>query len=360
MVSARELGIQALAMGQETLDLASIHELALISLMLPSCSTTTSHGMLGKAGLFFAEAIIPIEQAHRGAREANVRSSQVVKALHERSLELAESVEELKQEIKRRQAVEQCHQQSQQTSNKRLAVSRQMQKELRDLAKQLLTSQEKDRRKISRELHDVITQTLVGINLRLAALKVESMVSPHELNEKIEVTQRLVEKSVKIVHGFARELRPSVLDDLGLIPALEAYIKTYTKETGVRVSFKAFADVELCDSDLRTVLYRIVQEALTNVARHAKASRAEVSIQNHNGIIRMEIVDDGQGFEVAGTSGAKETNRFGLLGMRERVEMIGGSFSIESLPGKSTTVGVNIPASNREDIRQSDQNLCLT
>jgi signal transduction histidine kinase len=347
-------------MGQETLDLARIHEIALISLMLPSCSTTMSHGMLGRAGLFFAQAIIPIEQTHRGAREANVRSSLVVKALHERSLELAESVEELKQEIKQRQAVEQCHQQSQQMTYKRLAVSRQMQKELRDLSKQLLTSQEKDRRKISRELRDVITQTLVGMNVRLAALKVESMASPHELCKKIEVTQRLIEKSIEIVHGFARELRSSVLDDLGLIPALEAYIKTYTKETGVPVSFKAFADIERCGSDCRAVLYRIVQEALTNVARHAKASRAEVSIQNHNGIIRMEIVDDGQGFEVAGTSSANKTRRFGLLGMRERVEMIGGTFCIESLLGKSTTVGVSIPAFNREDIRQPDQNLSLT
>lgn len=360
MNSARELGSQAISMGQETLDLARIHEIALISLVLPSYSATTSNSMMGRAGLFFAEAITPIEQTHRGAREANIRLSQVVKDLSERTLELAVSVEELKQEINQRQAVEECLRESQATTNKLLEKSRQMQEELRELSHQLLTAQEEERRKISRELHDVIAQTLTSINVRLAALKVESTTNTQELHEKIAITQRLVEKSVDIVHRFARELRPSVLDDLGLIPALLAYMKTYTEDTGVRVSLKAFADIELCDSDRRTALYRIVQEALTNVARHAKASRADVSIQNYEGIIRMEIMDDGHGFEVAGTSTAKKTNRLGLLGMRERVEMIGGTFCIESALGKSTTLRVEIPASNSDDMLQPDLNPCST
>jgi len=358
MESACELGTLAISMGQETLDLARIHEIALISLLLPSYSKTKSNSMMRRAGLFFAEAITPIEQTHRCAREANVRLNQVVKDLNERTLELAESVEELKQEIDQRQAVEACLRDSQQTTSKLLANSRQMQEELRDLSRELLTAQEEKRRKIGRELHDVIAQTLTSINVRLAVLKVEPKASTQELHEKIAVTQRLVEQSVEIVHRFARDLRPSVLDDLGLIPALQAYMKAYMENTGVRVSLKAFADIELCDSDRRTTLYRIVQEALINVASHAKASRADVSIQNHDGIIRMKIVDDGQGFEIAGTSGAKKTNRLGLLGMRERVEMVGGVFFIESGLGRPTTVAVEIPASNSEDMRQSDLNLC--
>ncbi|MEQ1752457.1 MAG: hypothetical protein ABL974_23750, partial [Prosthecobacter sp.] len=106
MDSARELGSRAISMGQETLDLARIHEIALISLVLPSYSTSTSNTMMGRAGLFFAEAITPIEQTHRGAREANIRLSQVVKDLSQRTLELADSVKELKQEIDQRRAVE--------------------------------------------------------------------------------------------------------------------------------------------------------------------------------------------------------------------------------------------------------------
>lgn len=352
MNSARELGSHAMTLGQETLDLARIHEIALISLVLPSYSASTSNTMMGRAGLFFAEAITPIEQTHRGAREANIRLGQVIKDLSQRTLELADSVLELKQEIDQRKLVEKCLRDSQQTTSKLLTHSRQMQEQLRHLSRQLLSAQEEERRKISRELHDVIAQTLTSINMQLAALKVESTASTKELHKKIAITQRLVEKSVDIVHRFARELRPAVLDDLGLIPALQAYMKTYTEDTGVRVLFKAFADIELCDGERRTALFRVAQEALTNVARHAKASRAEVSIQNHDGIIRMEITDDGQGFEVTGTSCAEKNNRLGLLGMRERVEMIGGTFCIESARGKPTTVRVEIPASNSDDMRQ--------
>ena len=94
------------------------------------------------------------------------------------------------------------------------------------------------------------------------------------------------------------------------------------------------------------MLYRIAQEALTNVARHAKASRVEVSIQRLDGMIRMEIKDDGQGFDNTGTSSGKRKNRLGLLGMRERVEMIGGMFRVESAPGEATTIRVELPDGN--------------
>lgn len=147
-----------------------------------------------------------------------------------------------------------------------------------------------------------------------------------------------------IVHRFARELRPSVLDDLGLIPALQSFMKTFTEDTGVRVSLRAFAEVARIDGDRRTVLYRVAQEALTNVARHAKASQAEVVIQNKDGNTRMEIKDDGKGFAVDGALGAKRTTRLGLLGMRERIEMVGGTFCVISAPGQNTTVRVEIPA----------------
>ncbi|HRH98747.1 MAG TPA: sensor histidine kinase, partial [Prosthecobacter sp.] len=233
---------------------------------------------------------------------------------------------------------------SEQTSSRLLEKSRQMQEELRHLSRQLLSAQEEERRKISRELHDVIAQTLTGINVRLAALKGESAASIKDLQSKITSTQRLVEKSVDIIHRFARELRPTVLDDLGLIPALQSFLKGYMEDTGIRVTLTVFAGIEHSDSDTRTVLYRIAQEALANVSRHSKASHADVSIQETEGLIRMEIKDDGQGFEVDGTTQAKtKNNRLGLLGMRERVEMVGGTFCVESTPGTGTTVRVEIP-----------------
>ncbi len=146
------------------------------------------------------------------------------------------------------------------------------------------------------------------------------------------------------MHRFARELRPTVLDDLGLIPALQSFTKDFMEDTGIRVSLTAFAAIERLDNARRTVLYRVAQEALTNVARHAQASRAEVRIEEHNGVIRMEIKDDGKGFEMNGSSPAKKCARLGLLGMRERVEMIGGTFCVESAPGKNTAVRVEIPS----------------
>ncbi len=252
----------------------------------------------------------------------------------------------LKQEIVRRQTVEEALHMTEQEQSRLLKQSHLQQEQLRDLSRQILHAQEEERKRISRELHDVITQTLVGINVHLAALSQGAAGNPASLQQKIARTQRLVEKSVGIVHQFARELRPTVLDDLGLIPALQAYLKGFMEDTGVRVILKVFAGIEQSPGTLLTLLYRVAQESLTNVARHAKASQVEVSIQNLEGIVCMEIKDDGQGFEVNATAGATKSKRLGLLGMNERVEMAGGTFRVESAPGKSTTVRVEIPAAN--------------
>ena len=206
-----------------------------------------------------------------------------------------------------------------------------------------MRAQEDERKRISRELHDVIAQTLTGINIRLAALKKEAALNSRHLDRDIGRTQRLVEKSVNIVHDFARELRPAVLDDLGLIPALHSFVKLFSKRTGLHVDLTAFAGVEKLDINKRTMLYRVAQEALTNVSRHAQASRAEVSIEQLPASIGMKIHDNGKSFNVDGILKTKGKKRLGLLGMRERVEMVGGTFGIESAPGKGTTIQVEIP-----------------
>jgi len=337
---ARELGSHAIAIGLDTLDMARIHEIALVSLVLPAYSSSASNNLMGRAGLFFAEAITPIEQTHRGAREANAHLNQIVKMLGQRTLELAESVEVLKKEIARSRAMEESLRSSEQTSSSLLEKSRQMQEEMRELSRQLLTAQEEERMKISRELHDVIAQTLTGINVRLAALKAESTASSRKLQQKISSTQRLVEKSVDIVHRFACELRPTVLDDLGLIPALKTFMQSFFADTGIRVSLKASAEIEQSSPAIRTALYRVAQEALTNVARHAKANQAKVSIRCLDGAIHMEITDNGQGFEVDRPASTKTSTRLGILGMRERIEMVGGTFRMESVPGESTTIRI--------------------
>ena len=148
------------------------------------------------------------------------------------------------------------------------------------------------------------------------------------------------------VHRFARELRPPLLDDLGLIPALHSYVKGFTKRTGIRVHFRTSAEVEELSGDKRTVLYRVVQEAFANVEKHAEADLVDVRIRRLQDVVELEIHDNGKSFEVTRVLAAGKVGRLGLIGMRERVEMVGGSFSIESAPGQGTTVHAQIPFGN--------------
>jgi two-component system CheB/CheR fusion protein len=224
-----------------------------------------------------------------------------------------------------------------------LEESQFMQEKMRHLTHQVLSAQEAERRKISRELHDHVVQTLVGINVELAALGAAASLGTAALKAKIARTRRLVEKSVNDVHQFARELRPAVLDDLGLIPALQAYIKIMSARNNLKINLTVFSGVEELHGDSRTVLYRVAQESLTNVVRHAHASAVAVSIRRLDGIVQMDVHDNGKSFAVAQMLSARTNKRLGLLGMRERVEMVGGTFHIESAPEQGTTVRVELP-----------------
>jgi signal transduction histidine kinase len=345
--SAHALGRRAMALGLETLDLARFHEHALITLVLPGYSPATRNRMIRRAGTFFAEAITPIEKTHRTARQANGQLLQLNQALHRRSADLSASNRKLKQEIAQRKSAEESLRKSEQHYARLLEQSRRMQEQLRLLSRQLLSAQEEERKKISRELHDVIAQSLTSINVRLADLKKEAALNTKGLEQSIARTQQLVEQSVNTVHRFARELRPTVLDDLGLIPALHTFMKSFREQTGIRVSLSGPAAVTKVNSDKRTVLFRVAQEALTNVARHAQASQAEVSIQKLDSAICMKIKDNGKGFQTERVLHGKKKNRLGLLGMRERLEMVGGNITIESTPGKGTTIQAQVPLADR-------------
>ena len=343
---AQGLGLQAMSIGLETLDLARIHEQALIKLVLPGYSSGNREAMVRRAGTFFAEAIIPIEKTHRIAQETNVQMARLNQRLLRRSAELTASNRQLKQEIAQRKVAEQALRKSEQHYGQLLEQSRQMQEQLRLLSRQLLSAQEDERKKISRELHDVIAQTLTTINVRLASLKKEAALNTKGLERSIARTQQLVEHSVNVIHRFARELRPTVLDDLGLIPALHAFMKSFKEQTGIHVSLSAFAAVEQVNGDKRTVLYRVAQEALTNIARHAQASHAEVKIQKLDGVICLKVKDNGKGFQEERVLHAKK-GKLGLLGMRERLEMVGGNFTVTSAPGKGTTILAQVPLMDR-------------
>jgi signal transduction histidine kinase len=342
-VSAPDLLREALKSGLRSRAFSRLHEQIMVMDVLHTCPLEKREELLRQAGLFFAEIATSIDNSESKGRAFTVRLKKVVTALSVRTAELADAKSALSKENSRLKALEKTLKKSERHYEELLEKSKCLQEQLRQLSHQILTAQEDERKKISRELHDVIAQALTGINVRLATLKKEASQNTSGLERNIAKTQRVVMKSTNIVHQFARELRPASLDDLGLIPALHAFMKNFTTRTGIRTWLTAFAGVEKLDTNRRTVLFRVAQEALTNVARHARASRADVTIEKIGNDICMKIKDDGKSFQVQRVLQAKGGKCFGLVGMRERVEMVKGHFEINSGKGEGTTIIVKIP-----------------
>ena len=335
-------------MGLETLDLAKMHEKALTSVLSPSRRSGTTDGMIKRAQTFFVTALTRIEETHSAAKEANVRLSRLNETLRQRTGELTATNRQLKKEIVERHAAEKALKKSEQNHSRLLEQSHHMQQQLRHLSHRILSTQEEERRKISLELHDEVAQVLTGINFHLATLKKESAAGTKNLKSKITRTQRLLEKSLDAVHQFAGKLRPAALDDLGLISALHSYVGDFGKQTGLDIRIKSFTrdKIELLNYDKRTVLYRVVQEALSNVAKHAQASLVNINIQRRRGVICIEVTDNGKSFSMQSVMRTRKKRRLGLLGMRERVEMVRGRFTVETESGKGTTIRAEIPLAN--------------
>jgi signal transduction histidine kinase len=329
------LGKIALANDLEILELAHIHAEALLALIPDNCSDTVRARTVKQAGAFFLDVLVPIEKTHRAVTENAALLRRSNKSLRRRTTDLIITNQLLRKEISQRKAAE---------HSLRLSEQR-----MRRLSHRVLLAQEEERREISRELHDEIAQTLTGINVQLASLKFESGIGSASLSEHISSTQRLVERSVDIVHQFARDLRPTLLDDLGIIPALHAYLKGFAKRTGLHVAFSAFAGVEKMRNDSRIVLYRVAQASLVNIAQHAHASRVSVVIRSHPKAVLMEVKDDGRSFDVERVLDPIRNKRLGLIGMRERVEMVGGTFKVESAPGRGTTISAVLPFKRQKE-----------
>lgn len=320
-----------------------MHEQALRALASAHDFANARNGLLQRTGNFFSEALVPLEIVHREIRESFQQLQQRAETLRRHTAELAAANRLLRREVARRKAGEKAVTLAKERYRLLFTQSQFMQKKLRHMARQILAAQEAERRLISRELHDEVVQTLVGINVQLAALGSAASIGIDALRAKIVNTQRLVEKSVSAVHQFARELRPAVLDDLGLIPALHAYMKMVAAQKKLKIRLTAVAAVETLEKSRRTVLYRVAQEALTNVVRHAHATLVEMKISEIPGAFRMEVHDNGKSFQVLQTLAPNTNKRLGLLGMRERVEMVGGILTIDSAPGLGTTIRADIP-----------------
>ncbi len=215
--------------------------------------------------------------------------------------------------------------------------------ELQDLSARLVSAQEEERRAISRELHDEVGQSLSALlmeagNAGNAAARVPD--GSVDVRRHVESIKKLAEASVNVIRNMTLLLRPSMLDDFGLVPALEWQAREVSKRTGLRVHVTAEeASGELPDQ-LRTCIYRVVQEALHNCARHAQARSVKVIVRQEGRKIFLSVEDDGHGFDAGRVRG------LGLVGMEERVTHLGGAFEVRSRPGAGTKVEVELPVAS--------------
>jgi signal transduction histidine kinase len=214
---------------------------------------------------------------------------------------------------------------------------------LRRLSQQLVQAQEEERKSISRELHDEIGQMLTGLKMELANLE-ELRDSPgDEFAQHLAETKTITEETIKIVRNLAMGLRPSMLDDLGLEPALRWQAHEFSRRSGIAVSLETDGNLDNLSDTVRTCIYRVVQESLTNCARHAEARNVRITVLANNGRINLVIQDDGKGFNAKKIS----SPGLGLIGMEERIKKLGGTLAIVSQEhegDKGTLLAIELPA----------------
>jgi PAS domain S-box-containing protein len=213
------------------------------------------------------------------------------------------------------------------------------QEQLRRLSVSVMESQEKERTAIARELHDELGQLLTALQMDLVSLQNRLKKKDPGAGERILSMSQLIDETIEEVRSMAIRLRPGVLDTLGLVDALEWYTTDFEKRTGTTCIFSHY-DVPGIKDTLATAAYRIAQEALTNVTRHAAAKQVNVSLETDNGILSLSVVDDGRGFNIAVLS---ENEALGVAGMRERATLVGGELEVRSQRNKGTEVTFRVP-----------------
>jgi signal transduction histidine kinase len=209
--------------------------------------------------------------------------------------------------------------------------------QLEELSARIVEAQEQERRNIARELHDEVGQSLSALLVDLGNATAVAPAGAEDLRGRLGSVRKLAETSLQTVRDLALLLRPSMLDDFGLVPALHWQAREFLRRYGVQVTVQAGELEDDLPESVRTCIYRVVQEALANVARHAEASSAKVLLRKDEGRILVVVQDDGRGFDTATSKG------LGLLGMEERARRLNGTFRVESAPGKGTVAQLVLP-----------------
>lgn len=211
------------------------------------------------------------------------------------------------------------------------------------MALSIMRAQEEERKRLAREIHDIPAQSMANIVMRAEyCLKLLDL-DPAKVREELITLQNLVRSSLNDVRKIIFDLRPMALDDLGLVPATKRYLTEYKEQNAPQVEFFVFGLQRRLDSSVEVALFRIIQEAITNIKRHARAKSAAVKMEFLSDRIHIQISDDGRGFEPGRVMADKERDGYGLVGIRERVQLLKGEFNITSAPGQGTTIYISIP-----------------
>jgi signal transduction histidine kinase len=208
----------------------------------------------------------------------------------------------------------------------------------------VLEVQERERRRIARELHDEIGQALTGVKMMLetAQRKEETNgMTATERNSSLHDVREAIEDTLTRVRAVSLDLRPAMLDSFGLVPTLVWHVETYTTQTGIQVEFHHTGLDQRFAPEIETGAYRIVQEALTNVARHAGVSTVRIQVDATKEALHLYVMDEGAGFDADGAMASGGST--GLAGMRERATLLGGVFLVSSTPGAGATIEVELP-----------------
>ncbi len=278
---------------------------------------------LGKELSGYAKIASDLTDKKRQAEELQRAHDQLELRVKERTSELADTNLALVKEMEEREVAE---------------------RQRIDLLRRLVSSQEFERRRIARDLHDQLGQRLTALRLKIASLK-DSSPSDAEFATRVQRLQDIAERLDSEVSFLAWELRPSALDDLGLVDAIGAFVNEWSKHYEIPADFySANLSGQRLNRDAETHLYRISQEALNNIAKHARPSQVTVILEKRGDDVILIIEDDGLGFVPVAEKLPSESGKgLGLVGMRERASLVGGSVEIESAPGKGTTIYVKVP-----------------
>jgi signal transduction histidine kinase len=328
---AYELGRAAMNAGLGVFDLIRLHHQALSEGVFPDDPQAAVRLTPAIEG-FLIEALSPFEIAQRGIRRARERLEELNVELAEQNEALAQNNAELAKEIALRERSEAALREGKDRYFRLFREAQAMEENLHDLSVQVLSAQEDDRRRISRELHAEIVQALAAVNVTIALLKKQAGPNP-TLQHNVAQAEQLVAHSMETVHDFARELRPATLDHLGVESALTEHVAQFRRTTGVAAELITHPELARLEEARGEVLFRVVQEALNHFSRRG-AARVKIEFTAADGLLAAEILATGAAPAALtdDPAPAKRADRLELLGIQERVRQLAGTFASEALP----------------------------